>query len=564
MKKLIIHFIAFMISLSCLRAQLATSEINLSKFNASLLEELYIKKLNDLRVEKKCTNLKRDAVLSLAAQDQASYMANQNKLTLSQTSKGKETTIKRVFFYKGTHEGINENSATIPIKKLSSSKAVKNAKLITTYEQAATALLENFKLNKNQFKNLINNSADVYGIGFSLTQDSALYVSQIFAYKPYKPIKSKGIVDSDFGILPNNTSVCNCFKSYESSDAVGSVLIQNFDGLVYIKSENLNGLKNLFSGPKDGIYLDVILREQFTCDNNILMHGSPVYDGTMLKPVMFSEIFKKNEAKDNINLYAPLCKVPDYFKNKVYALNIGFIKNGYSCEYSVTYTPPGQNFSILNLRPKWLYKKSKLFKEDSISGKIDLFIPFKRNETIIDNTYKNDILRKLKNYSSSIKEIKIKTYSSVEGSEQANVTLHEKRAQEIKKLLSTTIDKNIPITFEIKENWDDFYDGIKNTPFAYLEKLSKKEIKKHLQRKSLIDSVSFLMKKTRTSSLELKLKAHYDYNTEPDLLLASYQLALANDDSLKTATIQNRLLDYTFENKIQESEMISVSLPSVV
>ena len=561
MKK-IIWFILFSISINLAEAQLASSEINLNKINTSLLEELFIKKLNEYRIENKCINLKRDAILTVAAQDQAAYMVSQKKLTLGQSSKEKESTNKRVFFYKGTHEGISENITCIYIKKQSKAKSNKNKKLINTYEDAANALLENWKLNKDNTKKMLNSSADVYGIGFSLTQDSLLYASQIFAYKPYKPIKSKGIIDSDFGVLPNNATVCNFFNNDEVSQAVSSILIQNFDGMVYVKSEYLKSLKNYFSGPKDGIYIDIILRDQFTCENNISVHGSPIYDGTMLKPILFSEIFKNNQAKDNINLFAPLCRIPDYFKNKVYALNIGIIKNGYSCEYSIYYSPPVLNFDILNLRPKWIYSKNKPFKEDTISGKIDLYIPFKRNETIILSGKKNGIEKKLHNYANAIKEIKVKTFSSVEGTEETNIKLQEKRAQEIKKMLSSFIPESIPLSFEIKENWDDFYNEIKNSPFAYLLNLSRKDVKKRLLKKSLLDSIDPLLEKTRTSSLEIKLKTLVSYNTEPDLMLASYQMAIENDDSLKIATIQNRLLDYKFENKVAENEIINFSLPN--
>jgi len=561
MKK-IICLITFLLSINFAKAQMASTEINLNKINTSLLEELFIKKLNEYRVENKCATIKRDAILSLAAQDQASYMVSQKKITSRQTTKEKESTNKRVFFYKGTHEGINENLTCILIKKHSKAKSLKHKKLINTYEEAANALLENWKFNKEHLKNMMDFSADVYGIGFSLSQDSALYASQIFAYKPYKPIKSKGIIDSDFGVLPKNSTVCDFLNNYDVSQAVGSILIQNFDGMVYVKSEYLKSLKNYFSGAKDGIYIDIILRSQFTCENNISMHGSPIYDGTMLKPILFSEIFKNNKSKDNVNLFSPLCRVPDYFKNKVYGINIGIIKNGYSCDYSIYYTPPINNFDLLNLRPKWIYSKNKTFIEDTISGKIDLYIPFKRNETKILSDKKSGIEKKLHSYSDAIKEIKIKTFSSVEGSEEINIKLQEKRAQEIKKLLSTFLTESIPISFEIKENWDDFYYEIKNSPFAYLKNLTRTQIKKRLLKKSLLDSIDPLLEKTRTSSLEINLKTLVSYNTEADLMMASYQMAIENDDSLKIATIQNRLLDYKFENKITENEIINFSLPN--
>ena len=77
-------------------AQNASSEINLAKINTYLLESLFMKKLNDLRVEQKVSMLTRDAVLVLAAQDQATYMRIQKLVTHNQKTKEKDSPSKRV------------------------------------------------------------------------------------------------------------------------------------------------------------------------------------------------------------------------------------------------------------------------------------------------------------------------------------------------------------------------------------------------------------------------------------------------------------------------------------
>jgi len=580
----ILFFVIF-VATSPLIGQLATSEINLNNLNTSLLEELFIEKLNRYHLEYNSLSLERDTILCQVAQDQVTYKGSQST---NQVTNGKESPTKRVAFYKGTHENISENGAAIYIKKIQPSKTQKKTtkwfsfrqkkeppkqvkttrrsqskkiKSITTYEDAANAIFENW-LQHVQHSSF--SVADKYGIGFYLTEDSLLYVSEVFAhlpYKPYQPIVSKEIIDSDYNILKGNYEICKCINAGEGMAARSSVVLQNINGRIYIKSEKLKLLKKIFSGPNDAIYIDIVLRDQFGCDNNNLFHGSPIHDGTMLKPVLFSELFKNNQAHDGLNLFAEMIKIPDYFKNLNYAFNIGFIKNGYSCYYSITESPPVQNLSLIGLHPKWMYTKDKPFNADSISGKIELKIPFERNEITITEENKQKIERKINHFNKSIQEIKIKTYSSVEGSEEVNREIHEKRAQEIKKLLSKTVKKDVKIVFEIKENWDDFFLNIQKTPFKYLEKLKKSEIKKRLNRKSLLDSIAPILKKIRASNIEFNLKANYNFDSEPDVMLTCYELAINTENALKTATIQNRLLDYTFDKKIDEKELLSISLP---
>ena len=78
MRKIVLLSFLFITSFdfSCL-AQTADSEINLTKINTSLLESLFIKKLNQLRTDKKVGALTKDNILTSAAQDQATNTRKQ-------------------------------------------------------------------------------------------------------------------------------------------------------------------------------------------------------------------------------------------------------------------------------------------------------------------------------------------------------------------------------------------------------------------------------------------------------------------------------------------------------
>ena len=92
-----------------------------------------------------------------------------------------------------------------------------------------------------------------------------------------------------------------------------------------------------------------------------------------------------------------------------------------------------------------------------LDANIYILFPFQRNETNISDSKKLELSKKLEIYKPFIKQIYLKTFSSVEGSENSNLKLQEKRAQELQKLLSSITQKDIKVDIEIKENWDYFF-----------------------------------------------------------------------------------------------------------
>jgi len=562
MRKIILVSIAFIASFDfvCL-AQTADSEINLTKINTGLLESLFIKKLNQLRTDKKVGALTKDNILTYAAQDQATYMRLKKELTHSQTSKEKESPSKRVAFYKGTHVGVGENCIQIYLKIPTTNSGSNEVIEIKTYEQAANALFINWKNSPGHYKNMISKTYEVYGLAFHLSNDSALYATQVFAKNPIIPINDKVLKGQSYGVLPTNVSNCNCLNSISGINATDDLTLHYEGDTVFLKSEKLPELKNLFTNPKDCFYLDIVLRKQYSCTSKLDFGANTIFRGTMLKPVYFSEMFAKNRARDNKNLYVPIGRIPSYFKKENYSVNMAFIKNGYSCNYSVTYNPPAWNLDMLTLWPKWIYEEKLEIIPDSFAGKIKLLFPFNRNETKISESKKLELSKKLEIYKPFIKQVHIKTFSSVEGSENSNLKLQEKRAEELQDLLSSITQKEIKVDIEIKENWDYFFKKIKRTPFAYLEKLSKPKIKEILKRKSLLDSMDYVLRDSRVSNIELEIETFVNNDSKAELVLAAYQKAVLEKDSLKAFRSQNRLLEAAFKYHFSRPEILDVQLP---
>lgn len=560
MTKIIFFFITI-ICFSNSYAQKGNSELNLDKLNINLIEDLFNEKLNALRLEQKAGVLLKDKTLTLAANDQAKYMALVNTVTHSQKEKIKETPFKRIQFYKGTHDKSGENCAKIYLKKPVRNKKTNSVIITNTYEEAAESLFKTWFESSGHYKNMINKEYDVQGISLVLSKDSALYATQVFSAKPYIPPADKTIKDFDYGISPKNENLCKCVNTKDGNKAINSLSYIEVGDSIFLKSEDLAAVKKFFNEPKDAIYLDIVLRNQFTCENNNLMHGSELYEGTMLKPAYFLDLYKNNRAKDGKNLYAFLNRISPYFSKQNYQANIGYVKKGYACEYRYVRPIPNANLEMLYLFPKYIYTKNLEVIPDTFSGTLKLFVPFARNSTSISDFIKDYLTKKIKIYDPYLKKINIKTYSSVEGNSESNNKLQEIRAKEITGLLQTITSRKIESHIESKENWETFYKQIKSTPLNYLSKLSELEIKERLKKKSLIDSLDYILAVNRIAEIEIEIEAIVNNESSAELILGSYKKAVALKDSLKAFRAQNRLLDAAFKKTISRPEILDINLP---
>ncbi|MFL5752850.1 MAG: CAP domain-containing protein [Bacteroidia bacterium] len=560
--KILILVLYMAMPASELIAQTANSEIVTQGINYKLMGELFLRKLNKLREEKNCTPLFGDKILDEAAKDQADYMLSINALSHSQKNKIKETPQKRVFFYKGTHDQVGENCIKIYLKKAMFDKKTKKITTVNTYEEAAEELYTGWKNSPGHYKNMITEGYDVEGLGYAFGKDSSvLYVAQVFAAKPFIPLQGITIPTDAFGIKPVNLSACGCLNENGAQKVLLRFQFGKFGDSIVARGEDLPELKKIFNQAGDAIYADIVTREQFPCEKNNLLHGSPVFDGVMMEPIKFVEIFKKNKAKDGKNLFSIVAKIPNQFKTEQFNINYAIVKQGYECIYHWPSSVPSSNLEILDLYPKWLYEEGKHIMPDTFEGILDFVVPFERGKSTIKKEIRDNLVKKLQIYKSFVKEVSVKTFSSIEGNSEANIKLQEKRAGELSDLIKLYAGKEATFNVEAQENWEDFYFQIQGSPFEYLRSYSKEEVKNKLKGKPLLDSLDYLLKKTRTARISIKLRAVVNDSSSAYLILAVYKKGLKNGDSLKAFTYQNKLLECAFNRMFDREEITQVEVP---
>ncbi|MBL7913284.1 MAG: CAP domain-containing protein [Bacteroidia bacterium] len=560
-KLLLIIFISFSIYLS---GQTASSEINVTNINYSLIESEFLNRLNKLRTDQKLTTLTSDNILKKAATDQAKYQNEKHVVTHNQTNKGKEKPQNRVFYYEGTHDLVGENCIKIPLKKLFKPKYKKTDIEVKTYADAAEALFLGWKNSPGHYKNMIEPSYDVSGLGFSFDKDSSfLYCAQVFGAKPFFfGIEYVSPPDA-YGILESTPSVCSAFQTDDARKAMKSLQLVYDNDSIFLRSEESGLLQKFFNKPNDAIYFDILQRKQFVCEKNNLLHGSAVHDGKMLQPVLFSTIFKRSRIKDGKNLYAAICKVPKQLTNntKNDQLCYGFIKNGYSCQYIYPIDVPSENLNMLDLYPKWIYIQSLEIEPDSFDGNLSFTIPFERGEVKLTEQKKKQLIAKLEIYKPFITSVDLQTFSSIEGSTQVNLKLQEQRAANIAEIVKNYSSNQLNFKTQVTENWDDFFALIENTEVAYLKKLSREKIKERLRSTALLDSLDYLLRINRTALLTVGLKAYIDNNSHPYLILAAYKKSIEQGDSLKSFRNQNKLLEYVTRSQFESKDILPIQIP---
>ncbi|MBC5836044.1 CAP domain-containing protein [Flavobacterium sp. F372] len=144
--------------------------IDLDKIDAKLFD-----KINVVRVENKCSKLKRDENLDKAATNQAKYIASKDILEHDQNENPKtKKNLDRVkFFSKDKYVMVAENLlfTTIPKETIDS-------------EVLAEKMKSLWVKSPNHFKNIKNSEYNYTGFGFAFNESKTkIYAVQVFGEK---------------------------------------------------------------------------------------------------------------------------------------------------------------------------------------------------------------------------------------------------------------------------------------------------------------------------------------------------------------------------------------------
>lgn len=336
---------------------------------------------------------------------------------------------------------------------------------------------------------------------------------------------------------------------------------------LYFQINDKAWFNQLFKNPTDGIAIDVVSKDLYGCDEIII--GKPQIKGELLKPIFTSHL-KSGLKPVGENLFRVyLGKIPNTLLNKDLEFGILFLVNNNFCRYNRIYQLESYPWDLLDMGMyldslTYNPKKIKPINNDVFVIKyktLKFIIPFEKNKSEYSQQDIKPIYDSLRLTDFNIKTIKIKGYSSIEGSVERNLELQAQRANSIAVALQSFQKPTITTSVSSSENWVEFLNDIKGTRHESLKSLTKKEIKLKLD-DQLSNELEPILKNHRKAILELELEKKDKYKSmTPDDLLANFNAAIISQDVDKVLDIQNSIFEKMKAKEIEPEFLRKMQIP---
>jgi uncharacterized protein YkwD len=507
-----------------------------TELDQRLINKLFTQHLNHLRDSLHLTKLKGNSILDSAAKDQSAFMAKKKILTHDQPTAIKKEPFNRVEYYNGSFNLVGENVLMLPLNIPFTIKSKQF--VILNYEELAYCMFLTWKNSPGHYKNMITPGYKNSGLYVSYdAKSNSIYSANVFGGDQYIALKEfetryiprdiKYDVDDKFIELKN--------KSFSVS-AANYVYLEEDSAFLY--HDFLPEIKPFFKNVKDGLMVDYVIREQFTCKSENRLDFSPIYDGYLQKPIYTAEIFSKNTNKMNNELNSGLAHVPNEIKTKLFQPNIVLLKDNIAYKYSIPLTVVNADYMVLEFQPMFNYDYKQIDTFIKFSFRDKIFFDKGTSNPIQDDNYYQSILNlKYLPQDAKFKNVKIIGFSSIEGDSVQNQSLQLKRVKYLEQfLIKYNHVSSSLIKTSIKANKEDFEkDFGKKLNVTSSQSLVELNQVYNKNKDFISDSI---LSTHRYSSLEYELEFRLNNSTSISALEFIYEKIDEMDVKTKTALLK--------------------------
>jgi hypothetical protein len=343
------------------------------------------------------------------------------------------------------------------------------------------------------------------------------------------------------------------------------------NGEVYFSMSNRNWFNQLFTNLKDGISIDIVSKDIYTCDKEI-PERETWKRGEWIKPMFLSDLKKGIIDLGNGHIKIKIGIVPIHLRNKELEGNIGFIKDGKVCHYSSFLNIDRSVFQIL---PMGLFTENYI-KYDDINDqnndtkpsiftkKIQFVIPFQKNKYEYSLEDIKPLYDSLKLTDYKIRKITIRAYSSVEGGEDINKQLQKLRADAIVKALQLFQNAKIETEITTAENWVEFIRDIQKTPFENLSSLRRPDVKSKLIDKDFALQLEPILQNHRKAitTIYLDKRTGFEEVKESSNILSQFKKAIQEKNTETAGSIQKEVFDRIYDNRLPTDYLNKLEIPA--
>ncbi len=533
------------------------------KYDKVFLEGLIQEQIDVFRKSKKLPTFKKDEVLYTAAEDQTIYIIKTGKVSHEQPSSKKETPFKRVMFYDGMNGKVGENCYKLVVGTVAKLPGETKKTKLKSYQNVATAIAQGWIQSKDGEEILGNDKYVNYGISVILDErDKSIIATHVVGSEPFVLPEGVKPMNDDFGIVPYDKSKCaDIDKKYAYLPQLMSDNIFFKNGEIYFYFHDLELFKNVLSESGDGIALDIIARDQFECGSGNKIYPSKIHKGIMLPPISKSQIFGKNELKESNEIEVSLGPIPAYVDTNNVEFNLLMIKANCLCQTIVYNSLGGENLKSLDLN-FMLDTLSVSSRADSVLNQLTFTVPFKRNKSQYNNEDIKPFLDSLSLNRFDLKKIEVIAYSSLEGSAKQNKIIQERRAKSILSAIKEYKLQDVETKITTKENWKDFYESIKGSPYeSKLAKLSKEDLLKVINSDTLKVNLEPYLEETRKAIIVLTVEKVFMDEALFNVLPEWFEKSLKEKDYVKAKVYQSVMLKNIENGNIGKNKILGIKIP---
>jgi uncharacterized protein YkwD len=517
------------------------------EFNVFVLKEV-----NRHRKKAKVHPLSNDNTLKMAGIDHSNYMAKKDKLTHYQKNRVKKTPKNRVDYYGEQFDIVGENV-------LQNWLIISKKHDVKTCQDLAEVLVDAWRNSPPHYANMISEDYTTTYTSFNISDKGKIYACQLFGSDAYHNSYKDSILT--FVYKPDKGMRC---KRCETKFMVGS--IQVIDDSLIVYSGNAGPLwrfktkyykrRPRFNWFDYAIAADIVLKEQYDCDTNIVFNGKTGVRGIPLEPV-FKKDFRKGK---NIFFWKfidiEVGTIPEWI-DQDYEVNLTVINNKRTCT-PITYNVLPTDFHVdikLDLYLDSLNKYYHVPVTDSLTFRLD----FEKSKSKVNETFFTPLDQFVRENYEDIKFIEITGKSSIEGSSEQNIVLYKKRTKVLSdRLIELGIDSSL-VSNTSSENFEDFRTALKGTEYAFLLKKNNTDLKEIVNKK-YTKELEYILEKQRYAEVSIQTLRYEKKSFKKDTLYQLFNTYLNNNDIRNCKKMQAIEYGLLLNNELNLSDFINFEI----
>ena len=384
-----------------------------------------------------------------------------------------------------------------------------------------------------------------------------------FAQSPYDLLRPQD---------PNNGPECKACKDAfrQKPKEVRFAIKKDSQHKLFFEITHKEWLNILFKDATDGLLVDIVSKDKYNCSLTAIEPSKYGIKGTSLPPIYTKKIKAGLKKQPNGSYRINIGSIPDHLKNKELEFNIFFINDNNLCRYNRIYNLKSYALELLDMG---MYLDSITYGSDmrtptEVTGykmkykTLQFKIPFEKNKSEYSMEDIKPVYDSLNLTSFDIKKIKIKAYSSVEGTLERNLELQSQRAQSIANAMQQFQTPLIETSISASENWVEFLNDITGTAYASLSNLSQAEIKNKLRQPTINNNLEPYLKNHRKALITLELDKKDPYKKMgSDQLFGLFKETISSKELEKANTIQNIIFERIKSNEISPDRIAELGVP---